>query len=101
MTAEQAEVVGQDVAVERLTELSAERTATYAAGQTAEDGARYRTDGDTNRAGERAECGASLTTRQGSAEATRNTAHGADGRADFHGMVEGSDFGGMTAGALQ
>lgn len=39
MTAEQAEVVGQDVAVKRVTELSAECTATYTTGQAAEDGA--------------------------------------------------------------
>ena len=41
MTAEQTEVVGQDVAVERLAELSAQRTAANPAGQAAEDGARY------------------------------------------------------------
>ncbi len=38
MTAEQTEVVGQDVAVKRLTELRAERTATNPTGQAAEDG---------------------------------------------------------------
>jgi hypothetical protein len=41
MTAEQAEIVGQDVTVERLAELSANRTTTDASGQAAEDGARY------------------------------------------------------------
>ena len=46
MTAKQAEVVGQDVAVERLTELSAERAAAYATRQPAEDGARYRAECD-------------------------------------------------------
>lgn len=46
MTAKQAEVVGQDVAVERLTELSAERAAAYATRQSAEDGARYRAECD-------------------------------------------------------
>lgn len=101
MTAEQAEVVGQDVAVERLAELSAQRTAANPAGQAAEDGARHRTEGDADRAGERADSGASLATSQGSADATRNTAHGADGGADFHGVMEGSDFGGVTARALQ
>ncbi len=101
MTAEQAEVVGQDVAVERLTQLSTECATTYAAGQAAKDGARHGAEGDADRAGERADSCASLTTRQGSADATRNTAHGADGGADFHGVVEGRDFGGMTARALQ
>lgn len=39
VTAEQAEVVGQDMAVERLAELSAECTAAYSAGEAAEDSA--------------------------------------------------------------
>ncbi|RCH05464.1 hypothetical protein CSC36_3510 [Pseudomonas aeruginosa] len=89
------------MAVERLTELRAERTATYPAGQAAEDGTRHGTEGDADRACERADSRARLTTGEGSADATRNTAHGADGRADFHGVMEGSDFGGMTARALQ
>ena len=38
MTAEQAEVVGQDVAIERLTQLGAERTAADTTGQAAKDG---------------------------------------------------------------
>ncbi len=101
MTAEQAEVVGQDVAVERLAELRTERTTTDAAGQAAEDGARYGTESDTDRAGERADSGASLAASQGNADATRNTAHGADGGTDFHGVMEGSDFGGVAARALQ
>ncbi len=54
MPAEQAEVVGQDVTVERFAELSAQRTAADAAGQAAEDGARYGTESDADRAGERA-----------------------------------------------
>ncbi len=101
MTAEQAEVVGQNVAVERLAELSAEGAASYAPGQTAEDGARHRSEGDTDRPGDSTDCCTGLTTSQGSADATRNTAHGADGGADFHGVVEGSDFGGVAARALQ
>ncbi len=101
MTAEQAEIVGQDMAVERFTELRAERTTTDPTGQAAEDGARHGAEGDADRAGECADSCASLTACQGSADAARNTADGADGRADFHGVMEGSDFGGMTAGALQ
>ncbi len=38
MSAEQAEVVSQDVAVEPVAKLSAESAATDAAGQSAEDG---------------------------------------------------------------
>lgn len=101
MTAEQAEVVSEDVAVERFTELSAERASTDTAGQTAENGARYGTKSDADRPGDSTERCASLTTCKGSADATRNTAHGADGRTDFHCVVEGSDFGGVTARALQ
>lgn len=93
MTAEQAEVVGQNVAVERFTELRAERTTTDPAGQAAEDGARYGTEGDADRAGERADSCASLTTGEGSADAPCNTAHGTDGGSDFHGVVERRDFG--------
>jgi hypothetical protein len=101
MTAEQAEIVGQDVTVERLTELCSECTATNPTGQAAEDGARYGTYGDADRAGERADSCASLATCQGGADATRNTAHGTDGGADFHGVMEGSNFGGVTSRALQ
>jgi len=50
MTAEQAEIVGQDVTVERLAELCANRTTTDASGQTAENGAGYRAEGDADRA---------------------------------------------------
>ena len=101
MTAEQAEVVGQDVTVERLTQLSAERTATDPAGETAEDSARYGTEGDADRSGECAECCTSLTTCQSSADAARNTTDSTDGSAGFHGVMERSDFGGVTARALQ
>ena len=38
MTAEQAEVVGQDVTVKRIAQLCAESTTTNSSGQTAEDG---------------------------------------------------------------
>ena len=101
VTAEQAEVVGQDMAVERLAQLGAECAATDATGQPAEDGTRYRTECDTDRAGDRANKRTSLTASQCSADATRSTTHGADGRADFHGVMERSDFGGVTARTLQ
>ncbi len=74
MTAEQAEVVGQDVTVERLAELCAQSATTNPAGKAAEDGARHRTEGYTGRADERADNGASLTASQCSADAARNTA---------------------------
>lgn len=93
--------MSQNVAVERLAELRTERAAAYAAGQTTEDGARHGTQSDTDRAGERADSCTRLATSQGSADATCNTAHGTDGGADFHGVMEGRDFGGVTARALQ
>jgi hypothetical protein len=55
VTAEQAEVVGQYMAVERLAELSANRTTTDASGKAAENGAGYRTECDTDRPGDYAE----------------------------------------------
>lgn len=101
MTAEQAEVVSQDVTVERLAELSADRTAADASGKATENGAGYRAEGDADRASKRADSCASLTTSQGSADAASNTAYGADGRAGFHCVMKRSDFGGVTARALQ
>ncbi|MCY1305826.1 hypothetical protein D9M70_556520 [compost metagenome] len=88
MAAQQAEVVGQDVAVERLTELSAERAAAYSTGQRAEDGTRHGSEGDADRSGDSAERCAGLAARQSSADASRSTAHGTDGGADFHGVME-------------
>lgn len=52
VTAEQAEIVSQDVTVERLAELSTDRTAADASGQAAENGAGYRAKCDTDRAGD-------------------------------------------------
>ena len=93
MTAKQAEVVGQYMAVERIAQLRAKRTAANPASQAAEDGPRYRTEGDTNRASEIANQRTCLAASQCSADATHSTAQGADGCADFHGVMEGSDFG--------
>lgn len=83
LSAEQAEVVSQNVAVERFTQPGTESAATDTAGQAAEDGARHGAEFDTDRAGERANTGASLATGKGNADATRNTTHGADGGADW------------------
>ena len=83
------------MAIERLTQLCAKSTAADTASQPAEDGTRYRTEGDTDRANDSANKRARLASSQPS------TTHDADGRADFHGMMERSDLGGMTARALQ
>ncbi|HEJ3144902.1 TPA: hypothetical protein SMQ86_000214 [Pseudomonas aeruginosa] len=101
MTAEQTEVVGQDVAVERVTKLGSKRAAADPTGQAAEDGARYGTKGDPDRTGERTDSGASPSPGESCTDSTCNTAHGAYGGSDFHGVVEGSDFRGVTARALQ
>lgn len=101
MTAEQAEVVCQDVAVERLTELSAERAATYATGQSAKDGARYRAECDAEWAGNGTDDRASLAAGEGSTDATRSTTHGTDDGADFHGVMERVEFWRVAARALQ
>ncbi|GAD63439.1 Uncharacterised protein [Aquipseudomonas alcaligenes] len=51
VTAKQAEIVGQYMAVERLTELGTERTTTDATGKASENGTGYRAECDTDRAG--------------------------------------------------
>ena len=101
MTAEQAEVVGQYVTVERITQLRAERTTTNPTGQAAEDGARYGAERDADRPGDRANKRTRLASSQCGTDTARSTTHGADGRADFHGVMERSDFGGVTARTLQ
>jgi len=101
VAAEQAEVVGQDVAIERLTQLGAESTAADTTGQPAEDDTRNRTECDTDRPSNSTNKRTSLAASQRSADATRSTANGTDGRTDFHSVMERSDFGGMTARTLQ
>ena len=88
MAAEQAEVVSQHMAVERLAELRAERTATNSSGEATENGAGYRAKCDTDRPGDSAERCAGLAACQSSANATCETAYGADGCAGFHGVME-------------
>jgi len=83
VAAEQAEIVGQYMAVERLAKLSANRTTTDASGQTAENGC------------------TGLAACKSSTDATGEATDSADGCAGFHGVMERSDFGGVTAGALQ
>ncbi|HCE9890310.1 TPA: hypothetical protein NH806_005440 [Pseudomonas aeruginosa] len=101
VTADQAEVVGQDVTVERLAELRANRTTTDASGKTAENGTGYRAQGYTDRAGNNAERCAGLAASQSSANATCDATDRADSSAGLHGVMERSDFGGVTARALQ
>ncbi len=89
------------MAVERLAELSANRAATDASGKAAENGAGYRAQGYTDRAGNYAERCAGLAASQSSANATCEATDRADSSAGLHGVMERSDFGGVTARALQ
>jgi hypothetical protein len=80
--------VGQNVTVERIAKLRAKRTTANTASQAAEDCARYGAERDTGRTGESTNNRTSPTTGQCSAYATRSTTDGADGRANFHGLME-------------
>ncbi|TWC70253.1 hypothetical protein FBY10_105303 [Pseudomonas sp. SJZ103] len=55
MSAEQAEVVCQYMAIQFFAKLGANSAATYTAGQSTEDGARHCADGDAKRDGQGAE----------------------------------------------
>ncbi len=93
MAAEQAEVVGQNMPVQFVAELSAQGATADAPGQAAEDGSRHGAEGDPEWASHRSDAGADLTTGQGGTDTTRSTANGANGRRNFHSLVEGRDFG--------
>lgn len=101
MSADQAEVVSQDVAVELVAKLSAEGAATDASGQSAEDGAGDRANGNAGGASNGANSRPGLTASQCSTDATSGTADRAGSSGNLHGVVEGSDFWRATAGALQ
>lgn len=51
MTAELAEIVGQDVAIQLVAELSTKRAAAYATNQSAENGTENQDEGDAEWAG--------------------------------------------------
>lgn len=93
MPADQAEIVREDMAVKFVTELSAQRTATSAPYKPAEDGARNGSEGNSERAGNSADGGASLAACKCCTDAACCTANGADRSRNLHGLVEGSDFG--------
>jgi hypothetical protein len=88
VTAEQAEVVGQYVTVERIAQLRTERTTANTAGQASENGTRHVAERDAERPGDSANQRTCLTSSKCSADAARNTAYCADGRTDFHGLME-------------
>lgn len=93
MSADQAEIVGEDMAVKFVAELSAQCTAASTAHKPAEDGARHCSDGDAERAGNSSDRGTCLTACKCCADAACCTANCTDGSRYFHGLVERGDFG--------
>jgi hypothetical protein len=76
------------MAVERFAELRANRTSTDASGKAAENGARYRAEGDADRASDYTKRCAGLAACQSSADATGEATNRADGCAGFHSVME-------------
>ncbi len=64
MPANQAEVVGEHMAIQLVAELGPERTTANATGQAAKNGAGQRTEGDAQRTGNGADCRAGLAAGQ-------------------------------------
>ena len=93
MPTDQAEIVGEDMAVKFVAELGAQCTATSAAYKSTKDGARNGSEGDSERAGNSADGGTRLTASKCSTDASCCTADRADGSRNFHGLVERGDFG--------
>jgi hypothetical protein len=93
MSTDQAEIVGEDMAVKFVAELSAQCTATSAAYKPSEDGARNGSEGDSERAGNSADGGTCLTACKCCTDAACCTANRTDGGRNFHGLVERGDFG--------
>jgi hypothetical protein len=101
MPADQAEIVGEYMAVKFVAELSAQCTATSSTDKSAEDRARDGSESDTERAGNGADGGTSLAACKCCTDAACCTANRTDGSRNFHCLVERGDFGGVTARALQ
>ncbi len=88
MSADQAQVVGQHVTIQLLTELGTKRTATGTANESTKDCPRYGSEGDAQRASNSTNCCAGLATGQGSTGATSGTTYSTDRSGDLHCMVE-------------
>lgn len=93
MSTDQAEIVGEHVAVKFVAELSAQCTATSATYKPAEDGARNGSDSDAEWAGNGADGGTNLTACECCTDAACCTTNRADGSRNFHCLVERGDFG--------
>ncbi|QLF94893.1 hypothetical protein HW090_17565 [Pseudomonas sp. ABC1] len=88
MPANQAQVVGQYVAIQLVAKLSTKGTAPDTADEAAKDGARYRSERDAQGAGNSTNYCTSLTTGQGSTGTTSGTAYSTNCCGDLHGWVE-------------
>ncbi|CAI9005397.1 conserved hypothetical protein [Pseudomonas zeae] len=101
MSTDQAQIVSEDMTIKFVAELSAQCATTGAPDKGAEDSSGHSPERDTQWAGHGANSSASLASCQCSTDATSGTAHRTDGGGDFHGLMEGGNFGGVTARALQ
>lgn len=93
MPTDQAEIVGEDMAVKFVAELSAQRTATNSPDKPAEDGARNDSESDSERAGNSADGCTCLTACKCCTDAACCTASHTDSSRNFHGLVERGNFG--------
>lgn len=101
MPANQAEVVGEHMAIQLVAELGPERTTANATGQAAKNGAGQRTEGDAQRTGNGADCRAGLAAGQRGGCTACCATDRADEGTDLHGGMQGCDLGRVTARALQ
>ena len=93
MPTDQAEIVGEHMAVKFVAELRAQRTATSSTDKSAEDYARNGPKSDAEWAGYGANGGTRLTASKCCTDAACCTANRTDGSRNFHGLVERGDFG--------
>lgn len=101
MPADQAEIVGEHMTIQLVTQLGAERTTADTTGQAAEDGAGQRAESDAQRTGNGSDCRAGLAPGQRGGSATCSATDRADEGTDLHGGMQGCDLGGVTARTLQ
>ncbi|RIY84725.1 hypothetical protein AXW94_11465 [Pseudomonas aeruginosa] len=101
MSADQAEVVGEYVAIQLVAKLGAECTTADTTGQAAENGAGQRAEGDAQRTGNGTDNCAGLPASKSGGCTTRCATDRADQGTDLLGRMQGCDLGGVTARTLQ
>ncbi|MNB57130.1 hypothetical protein D3C87_558190 [compost metagenome] len=92
MPAGQAEVIGKDMTIQLFTKLSTNNTAAHASGQSAEDGARDRTERDGKWIGNATDRMGCAGCSERGADALCCASDGADNGTDSHGCFMESDF---------